>query len=125
MSVPRSLKGQRFGRLVALERLPEKYRQGAVWLCQCDCGRQYKVPRQSLVTYSTTSCGCRGRGPKAEDLTNRTFGRLTVLRHAFTGRSGTCWHVRCACGREGLRNRKSLMKGATHCGCERRKRDES
>lgn len=107
----KNLTGQRFGQLVAIQLLEERYRQGRMWLCQCDCGKTHKVPRASLTSLSTLTCGCRGRGPKREDLTGQTFGRVTVDRYAY----GECWHVTTACGVERLALRRSLIKGMKCC----------
>ncbi len=51
------LKGQRFERLVVLERV--QITKGRVhWLCQCDCGNQCVVRRDALRNNNTRSCGC-------------------------------------------------------------------
>lgn len=51
------LMGQRFGRLVVVERAPN--RNGKVWWkCQCDCGNIHYAATQSLRSRHTTSCGC-------------------------------------------------------------------
>lgn len=56
--LPADLSGLRFGRLTALKATGERKNRSPVWLCQCDCGNTVAVPRQSLVSYSTQSCGC-------------------------------------------------------------------
>ena len=62
MSKLKDLKGQRFGRLVVIERaenfiLPSGQPQTA-WLCQCDCGNILKTRSFSLTNGTTKSCGC-------------------------------------------------------------------
>ena len=62
MSKLKDLKGQRFGRLVVIERaenfiLPSGQPQTA-WLCQCDCGNILKTRSFSLTNGITKSCGC-------------------------------------------------------------------
>lgn len=53
------LTGQRFGRLVALERCETvKHGNHVKWLCQCDCGNTIKVRSNSLRFGNTISCGC-------------------------------------------------------------------
>ena len=44
--------GQRFGRLVALER------RGTYWHCRCDCGNYKTIYLGNLKQGNTTSCGC-------------------------------------------------------------------
>lgn len=56
------ISGQRFGRLVALERVgrtlaPNGTRQ-SMWRCRCDCGNETVVKYISLTTGNTRSCGC-------------------------------------------------------------------
>jgi hypothetical protein len=50
------LSGQRFGRLIALERIAR--RGDSYWRCQCDCGRLCEVRRGSLLSGHTKSCSC-------------------------------------------------------------------
>lgn len=58
----RELEGQRFGRLVAIERI-RKEASGKVrtyWLCKCDCGNETEVRIDRLREDGshTNSCGC-------------------------------------------------------------------
>ena len=62
MNKLKDLKGQRFGRLVVIERaenfiLPSGQPQTA-WLCRCDCGNILKTRSFSLTNGTTKSCGC-------------------------------------------------------------------
>jgi hypothetical protein len=50
--------GQRFGKLVALERIGTDALKKVLWRCRCDCGNEVSVVAGSLVTGNTTSCGC-------------------------------------------------------------------
>lgn len=51
--------GQRFGRLVVVERAPNR-KKAVWWLCQCDCGNTREVARHQLrhARRPTRSCGC-------------------------------------------------------------------
>lgn len=56
------ISGQRFGRLVALERVgrtlaPNGTRQ-SMWRCRCDCGNETVVKYIALKSGNTKSCGC-------------------------------------------------------------------
>lgn len=56
------ISGQRFGRLVALERVggtlaPNGTRQ-SMWKCRCDCGNETVVKYIALTSVNTRSCGC-------------------------------------------------------------------
>ena len=52
----KDLTGQRFGRLVVLERGPSRH--GAQWHCRCDCGGSHLVMAKRLHEGSVRSCGC-------------------------------------------------------------------
>lgn len=61
------LVGERFGRLLVLERSGTNKHGGATWLCRCECGTQKVVAGRQLVVGKTRSCGClhdEGRAPK-------------------------------------------------------------
>jgi hypothetical protein len=53
------LTGHRFGKLVALRRLPNDHRQVA-WLVLCDCGREKSCLSRYLRHGRTKSCGGKG-----------------------------------------------------------------
>lgn len=70
------LTGRRFGRLVALKYAGPCYsRQGAMWLCRCDCGNLRNVAASSLVRGLTRSCGCY-----TSEVSSRNVARATVYR---------------------------------------------
>lgn len=51
--------GQRFGRLVVIQRAEKKQSNGAIiWLCKCDCGNFVEISGTSLRRGTTQSCGC-------------------------------------------------------------------
>lgn len=55
----KDLIGQRFGKLVAVEKLDESNKFNRIlYLCECDCGNDIIVPSSSLTTGHTRSCGC-------------------------------------------------------------------
>lgn len=55
------LTGQRFGRLVVIERAENNKRGKAMWDCKCDCGKQVTVLGCHLRSGHTQSCGCFSR----------------------------------------------------------------
>lgn len=48
------LTGQKFGRLTAIEFIPDNHK----WLCKCDCGNYKEVVTSKLTSLHTKSCGC-------------------------------------------------------------------
>lgn len=56
----KDITGQRFGKLIALSFEGVKNRRRALWLCQCDCGKQKIITGECLKRTKdpTKSCGC-------------------------------------------------------------------
>lgn len=61
---------------------------------------------------------------KRIDLTNRRFGRLTVIGFAGVAKNGNAlWNCQCDCGQKIVADGYLLRKGNTRsCGCLRRER---
>ena len=56
----RNLSGSRFGRLLVLERAPNRNKH-VYWRCRCDCGNEIEVRADALTRGPTVSCGCYQR----------------------------------------------------------------
>lgn len=69
----RDLTGQRFGKLVALERADHPSTR-AHWRCRCDCGNEATKNSKYLLCGDTRSCGCDQRAMRAAG--NQRYGRL-------------------------------------------------
>ena len=53
------LSGLRFSRLLVIEKLSERDKNGCVqWVCACDCGNQTKAITRTLKAGLKQSCGC-------------------------------------------------------------------
>ena len=52
------IQGQRFGKLVVLEKVGSDTNNNIVWKCQCDCGNIKNISSFSLRNGLTQSCGC-------------------------------------------------------------------
>lgn len=123
--------GARFGRLVVLSDCGNDSRGHSEWLCQCDCGNQYKVRGSNIAGGQTSSCGCL----KAEsavaarvDITGSRFGWLVALEDmGTTANNGRAeWLCECGCGKRIITNAGYLQDGqVTSCGCRRVKRLKS
>lgn len=62
MSKLNDLKGQRFGRLIVLQRGADRGKQKkTAWICQCDCGNVCEPLATELRRGTTQSCGCMAR----------------------------------------------------------------
>lgn len=103
------------------------------WIVKCQCGMIKSVKRSYLMSKGVLSCGCVNKkgeklilGTKIKDLTNKVFGRLTVLALSEKNtaicendkRSGISWVCRCSCGKITTVLGSSLQIGHTKsCGC--------
>lgn len=128
-------KGDRFGRLVAIERDLEKAGQGRVyWKFKCDCGNIVSHSSHELKSGNTQSCGCFGLeiskekmnkiNSKLEDLIGEKFGLLVVLRPALPEeysnrpKGNRYWYCLCKCGNNHIASTSDLKGGKiSSCGC--------
>lgn len=110
--------GQRFGKLVVVEKCNKRTNQGnVIWLCKCDCGRSKNIISSSLRYGGTQSCGCL-LGKKSKDLTNRRFSRLTAIKIAGNKCKENLWLCNCDCGGvKVVHTSKLLGHKVNSCGC--------
>ena len=140
MSKLKNIIGQKFGRLLVLERV-ENYiqpngRKRTRYKCQCDCGKIYVADGQHLIHGDVISCGClknekaaercRTKKParasakaKFKDLTGKRFGKLVVVEYAGQdAHSKTMWKCKCDCGRYTTVRANHLLRNLVKsCGC--------
>lgn len=109
------ISGQRFGKLVAVERSGSAKDNAALWKCKCDCGNTIVTRARSLIVGHTKSCGCS----RKTDLIGQKFGRLTVVEYSHKDKRGNyTWKCLCECGGTTFATTKSLRKGDKRsCGC--------
>ena len=113
--------GSRYGRLVVLGRA-KSGDHGALWRCQCDCGKEVIVRGHALRSGKTHSCGCLNREAifrgRFIDLTGRRLGRWTVLEYVGTKNHQARWLCQCECGNEKVVGSAALRRGeSSSCGC--------
>lgn len=133
LSKAKDFTGQRFGKLVCIERIGYRYqpcgRRHILWKCQCDCGKTTVIDVSHLAVGDVSSCGCfkveNAKRLYTRDLTNMRFGRLTVLCQDETKTNGVWWVCRCDCGWTTTVRAQSLTRGlTTSCGCLKMSRGE-
>ncbi|MFJ7668262.1 hypothetical protein ACIQXI_14280 [Lysinibacillus sp. NPDC097195] len=113
-----NLNGQRFGRLIVLEKLSKKKNGYYLWKCICDCGNSVEVNTQDLNGDRKKSCGCLEG--EYEDLTGTKWNRLTVIKLAEHrgSKDELLWECKCECGEISFVPRDKLLSGHTKsCGC--------
>ena len=70
MSLIKNLTGQRFGRLLVLERAGSTEQGRACWICKCDCGEITVKQGKLLRNGHCKSCGCG-------EYENQCFSRMS------------------------------------------------
>ena len=95
-----------------------------MWLCKCKCGNTTTVSSTNLTkTNATQSCGCLRHRPSPTliNLTNKIFGKLTVLKRDVSHKcKKTKWICQCECGNIVSVSTSDLRSGKTRsCGCSK------
>lgn len=96
MSKIYDLVGQRFGRLVVLEKetqdIPKTSKPCVWWKCKCDCGNIVIVTTTRLVTGVTKSCGCYRADVSAKRLTTHGHGHRERLYGVWNTMKQRCYY---------------------------------
>ena len=111
----KDIRGVRFGRLVVLDRVENKYNKTA-WLCKCDCGNYITAVGTGLTTGDYSSCGCK----RHHDIAGKKFGRWTAIEmtNKRSSSGDVIWKCVCECGTLGEVKKSKLSDGTSKsCGC--------
>jgi hypothetical protein len=79
--------GQRFGKLLALDRHEPNIRGTTRWKFLCDCGKAIVAPAYSAITHRKLSCGCDKPPPKKYPRNNlrkwpiKNWAQETIVRY--------------------------------------------
>ena len=68
----KDLTGLRFGKLVVIERAPNKNKR-VYWKCQCDCGNTHVTRSSTLLRGMCRSCGCLNKEINYCKRNNKTY----------------------------------------------------
>lgn len=100
------LVGQRFGRLLVLERVGASGGKYVLWRCRCDCGNLVEISTRDLRSRGTVSCGCNRREKAAQNLGGDPHQKLgqvegtnlsrikseKIQKNNQSGYTGVSWH---------------------------------
>lgn len=116
--MPTDIRGQRFGKLTAIEPTDQRKNGYVIWKCRCDCGKEICVDVRKLKRGTLRDCGCssvKGR----TDLTGKRFGMLTVISQTDrNSAAGWYWLCKCDCGGTVEAPSRQLLSGyRKSCGC--------
>lgn len=83
---PLDLRGQRYGRLVALNDTGKRSSRNAIWLFMCDCGNVVERKSGEVRRGACSSCGCLAREGASERMEQiRHLGTESSTKHGMTG----------------------------------------
>ena len=128
MGICIDLVGQKFNRLLVIEKTAQRKASSVVWKCLCDCGNFCFVTSCDLRLGRVKSCGClkketdRAAKGNVKDLLGQQFGRLKVIARDGSDKRGEAkWLCQCSCGSNPISVLGSnLRSGHTQsCGCDR------
>lgn len=85
--------GNRYGRLLVLERTDNSPRGIAMWLCRCDCGQIVAARGDHLRSGATQSCGCYMRD-KAKETSQKHDGTKTRLYRIWCNMKNRCYNAK-------------------------------
>ena len=114
------LTGQTFGHWTVIKYIENDKHNARLWLCQCDCEKQTikKVRTADLTSGKSSSCGCTKGQIFVKDLTEKKYGKLTVIKRYGHRDNIITWLCRCECGNEVVVKGSYLTAGHTKsCGC--------
>jgi hypothetical protein len=120
--------GQKYNRLVVLERRGSNRHKNSLWLCRCECGTETVVEGYRINKGIIKSCGCLQREAAAaaarktvHNLLGLKIGRLLIIQRVSTSLQGNAtWLCLCDCGNTTIANANHLSKRAKlSCGCIR------
>lgn len=121
------LKDRTFGELTVIRQVENTGKNaGAMWLCHCSCGEEYKVLGTLLINGRRTRCSSRihKKNYAYKDITGRKVNNLKVLyrkEDSIGNKKGVVWHCLCDCGNEVDVSYKDLIHSPRKsCGCVRK-----
>ena len=127
----KNLIGQKFNRLLVLEKTSQREGGSIVWKCKCDCGKECYASTRGLCSGNKKSCGClndekrierfkKYNDKNREDIVGNKYGKLTVLEITNkTSKNGTnlYYKCKCDCGNIIFVTGSNLKQGQQSCGC--------
>lgn len=121
------IKGQKFGRWTAIEKVKKDKRNNWIWRCVCECGTERLLTVHTLISGGSKSCGCLKseltHKRQFKSLIGKRFGKLVVQEqvadHIYPdGSHRAKYRCLCDCGGITEVTSISLTSGSVRsCGC--------
>ena len=102
MPKKQNLIGQRFGKLIVMEKTSERKHGNVVWKCQCDCGKEHFAYTNLFTSGGCKSCGCLAKEEKTNrgnnDIIGHRFGKLIAIKKDFNHKAPNgSYMIQCQC----------------------------
>lgn len=110
--------GATSGRLTVI--VPPFRKGGKTYVrCQCSCGSELEIRRDSFIDQKPQSCGCRIPKPYFNwPVIGTVSGLLTAIGQPSRRGQYTYLRCRCACGNEKDIRRDHFIDDSRSCGCQ-------
>lgn len=110
--------GNVYGKWHVLKKIDNPKKNGALFLCRCECGHEQAILGKRLRAGETTQCSkCSGNAHR-KNYAGYKFYKLTVLNEFEMRGTRTYWHCLCECGNDTWVSAGNLVTGEVKsCGC--------
>ena len=110
--------GNIYGKWHVLKKINNPKKNGALFLCRCECGYEQAILGKRLRAGETTQCSkCSGNAHR-KNYAGYKFHKLTVLNEFEMRGTKTYWHCLCDCGNKTWVSAGNLVSGEVKsCGC--------
>ena len=111
-----NLIGQKFNKLTVIE-FSHVYNYGTYWICRCECGTITKpILGKCLKNGTNKTCGKTLCKTSTKNIVGKKFGKLTVIKFAYTKGNYAYWTCRCECGEVVDKCGTRIRQGLKACG---------
>lgn len=120
----KDLTGQKFGKLLVVERLPKYKGQKTYYRCICDCGNERIVSNDELTNGNAVEClECSKITHQYSQVINRVgekYNNLTIMEMLpnYKGNGKTFVRCKCDCGNERISYVYEVVSGKVKCCSE-------
>ena len=110
--------GNKYGHWNVIKKVDNPKKNGALFLCRCDCGKEQLILGKRLRAKETTQCTeCQAKA-HIKEYTGYKFNMLTVLDEYESRNGRIYWHCKCDCGNDTWVSAGNLTSGQVKsCGC--------
>ena len=110
--------GHQYGKWTVLKKIDNPDKNGALFLCRCECGHEQAILGKRLREGTTRQCtSCQAKS-HIKNYSGYKFNMLTVLTDYEIRKGRTYWHCQCDCGNDTWVQTGNLTSGEVKsCGC--------